>query len=73
MKFKLKTPAVPGGLHYYSYSEAQGKVTYFTLYLSRIESLGYCPTTFFPRTECDGTMGWDVLSYQTEAKMWEQV
>lgn len=67
------TPPHVGGDNYYSYSTSQGKDTYFTLYLSRIEDLSNCPTTFFPRPECDGVMGWDVVGYQTEARMWEQV
>ena len=59
-----------GGDNYFTYSKANGKETFFTLYLSKTLP---CQTTFFPRPECDGQMGWDVVSYQTEAKMWEEV
>ena len=69
----MQSPPDIGGDNYYTYSTSHGKSSYFTLYLSRIEDLSNCPTTFFPRTECDGVMGWDVVSHQTEAKMWEQV
>ena len=61
--------------NHYTYSIANGKKTFFTVYLAKSSSddLGLCPTCFFPRPECDGAMGWDVVSYQTEAKMFEEV
>ena len=50
---------------------------YTTLYLNKDPSgdpsLANCRTAFFPWPECDGVGGWDVLEYQTEQKMWEEV
>ena len=50
---------------------------YTTLYLNKDPSgdpsLATCRTAFFPWPECDGVGGWDVLEYQTEQKMWEEV
>jgi len=69
------TPPAPEGLTVWSYSQSQGKVLYTTLYLNKAPgtSLSDCRTHFFPMPGCDGVGGWDVLPYQTEDRMWEEV
>ena len=58
----------------YTYAQALDKKIFFNLYLSidHIHELSSCPTTFFPRPECEEKTEW-VVPYQTEVKMWEQV
>merc|ERR1712183_839712 len=71
----LSTPGDPDILNSWSYSQAQNKKLYTTFYLNKDPSgdTRNCPTAFFPWPDCNGTMNWDVLEYQTESKMWEEV
>jgi len=70
------TPGDPDVLNSWSYSQSQNKKLFTTLYLNKPggnPGNWNCPTAFFPWPQCDGTMGWDVVGYQTENKMWEEV
>jgi len=71
----LSTPGDPNVPNSWSYSQSQNKTLFTTLYLNKDPSgdLVNCPTAFFPWPECKGRPSWDVLEYQTEDKMWEQV